>query len=287
MTKTSVRRLSERAAWQKLMLGFACRRGNSLRERVRLFYHAGIKPSLVCRGWRRYAAERLLCFSTRTAEPGCFRVHVRDNGLDMSTFVEFFSSRHVLIPPELPPLDPEVIYDIGAHIGMASLFYATHYPKARFYGFEPLPTNLEVCRLNYRNLPGAEAFPWAIGSRSGTAVFEFSETDTRGGRLQDQPRPKDGSLKKEVAVPVFSIADLVAQKKLPPPDFLKIDVEGAELEVLKGMGEQAPHIRRLLVETHGPAVDAACRAWLPAHQFPIRHSHEAAPGYAAIWCDRV
>jgi len=205
----------------------------------------------------------------------------------MSTFAEFFSSRYVLIPPELPPMEPEVVYDIGANIGIASLFYATRFPKARFYGFEPVPANVDVCRLNFRNLPRAEVFPWAVGAQSGTAFFEFAAQDLRGGRLQGQGQGKQGAPKQRIEVPVVSIADLAGRKKLPPPDFVKIDVEGAELEVLEGMGGQARNIKRLLVETHGPEVEAACRQWFGAHQFTIRHSQAVAPGFAAIWCDSV
>jgi FkbM family methyltransferase len=269
------------------MLGFALRRGNSVRERARLFYHAWVRPSLVARRWARYRPERILSFWTRPARPDAFQVHIRDNGLDMCTFTEFFSARYVIVPPELPPMEPEVVYDIGANIGIASLFYATRFPKARFYGFEPVPANVEVCRLNFRNLPRGEVFPWAVGAQSGTAFFEFSQEDLRGGRLQGQAPGKNGAPRKRIEVPVFSIADLAGQKDLPPPDFVKIDVEGAELEVLEGMGGQARNIKRLLVETHGPEVDAACRQWFGAHQFVIRHSHEAAPGFAAIWCDSV
>jgi FkbM family methyltransferase len=280
-------RLAERTARLKLMLDFALRRGNSMRERARLFYYAEVKPSLAARRWARYRPGRILSFSTRASPHGPFRVHIRDNGLDMCTFTEFFSSRYVLIPPELPPLEPEVVYDIGANIGIASLYYATRFPKAAFYGFEPVPSNVDVCRLNFRNLPRGEVFPWAVGGRSGTAFFEFSEEDLRGGRLEGQGQAKEDASKKRIEVPVFSIADLAVRKELPPPDFVKIDVEGAELEVLKGMGGQAGSIKRLLVETHGPEVDAACRQWFGAHQFAIRHSHEAAPGFAAIWCDSV
>jgi FkbM family methyltransferase len=286
-SNASLGRLLERAVRLKVMLGFALRRGNSMRERARLFYYAAVKPSLVARRWARCRPERILSFSTQAARPGPFQVHIRDNGLDMCTFAEFFSSRYVLIPPELPPLEPAVVYDIGANIGIASLFYATRFPKATFYGFEPVPANVDVCRLNFRNLPRGEVFPWAVGARSGPAFFEFTEQDLRGGRLAGQARGKDGAPRKRIEVPVFSIADLAGQKKLPPPDFVKIDVEGAELEVLEGMGGQAGNVKRLLVETHGPEVEAACRQWFGAHQFAIRHSQEVAPGFAAIWCDRV
>lgn len=269
------------------MLDFGLRRGSSARERMRLFYYSGLKPSLAYRGWSSYSAGRILRFSTRVGEHRTFLVHARDNGLDMSTFVEFFSARYVLIPPDLPPIDPAVIYDIGANIGIASLYLGDRYPKARLYAFEPVPVNFELCQLNCRNLPRAEAFPWAVGSRSGDAAFSFSEDDLRAGRLRGVGTPPDGRIEKQIQVPVFSIADLVAQKQLAPPDLIKIDVEGAELEVLKGMGEQARCVRRMLIETHGPDVYAACRQWLQDHGFLILHSHEIIPGWAAIWCDRI
>jgi FkbM family methyltransferase len=286
-TPTALRPGPGRIAWLKLMLDFGLRRGGSARERARLFYHSALKPSLAFHGWTTYHAGRILRFSTRVGRHRRFTIHVRDNCLDLCTFVEFFSARYVLIPAELPPLQPRVIYDIGANIGMASLYFADRYPDARFYAFEPVPANFELCQLNYRNLARGEVFPWAVGSQSAAAAFSFSENDLRGGRLQGVGNPPAAGAEKQIQVPVFSIADLVARKQLDPPDLVKLDVEGAELEVLKGMGEQAGHVRRMLIETHGPEVDAACRQWLQDHGFLILHSHEALPGWAAIWCDRA
>ncbi len=271
----------------KLMMGFAAQRGNSWKDRARLFYYALLKPSLAWRRLVRYHPHRLVSFSARVAPLGPFQIHFRDNGFDMSTLVEFFSSLHVLIPPELPPLQPKVIYDIGANIGMASLFYATRFPKAAFFGFEPVPANVEVCRLNFRNLPGSQLFPWAVGAQSGTALFDFTEQDLRGGHLEQAVPGQGPNAGNRIEVPVVSIADLVAVKKLLPPDLVKIDVEGAELLVLEGLGEQARNVKRMLIETHGVEVDAACRRWLAANQFEILHSHQVAPGLASIWCHPV
>src|SRR5207302_1585497 len=137
-----------------------------------------------------------------------------------------------IVPPDLPPLSPKVVYDIGANTGMASLYFSTCFPEARFCGFEPVPQNYEVCRLNYRNLPHSEVFPWAVAERSGTARFEFAESDLRGGGLHGAQTPGSTGATKSIDVQVHSIEDLVRIKKLPPPEFIKIDVEGTEVEVL-------------------------------------------------------
>lgn len=275
-----------RLAKVRRLLKFSRERGNTFKDRFRLFYSSAIKPGLVFRGLDRYEPAKIVDFSIRAAPDRLFKVRVRDNHLDMVTFAEFFSSQHVVIPTELPPMQPKVIYDIGANIGIASLYLAGHYPKARFYGFEPVPANHQICVANYGNLPSGQAFPWAVGARSGSAVFEFSENDLRGGRLESNSQSAAGGLGNRLEVEVVSIEDLVLKKQFEPPDFLKIDVEGAELEVLKGIGTQAVHIKRMLIETHGPELKKQCLAWLQEHDFTVLSALEAAPGYAALWADR-
>src|SRR6266481_9024844 len=135
----TVSRLRKRISWLEIILQFAWAYGNSWRECARLFYYSGIKESLAYRGWVTYSPERILQFSVCAGQHGAFQVHARDNGLDAGTFAEFFSSRYTILPPELSPIEPRIIYDIGANIGIASLYFAIRYPRARFYGFEPLP----------------------------------------------------------------------------------------------------------------------------------------------------
>jgi FkbM family methyltransferase len=268
------------------MANFALTRGRSVRERGRLIYYSGFKPALAYRGAAKFDGDRILSFSTRVGKGRVFNVHARDNGYDVTTFAEFFSAQYVIIPPELPPMVPKVIWDIGANIGVASLYFAMHYPNARLYGFEPVPANYEVCQLNYKNLPGGKVFPWAVGASSGTATFEMRATDPRGGGLGKNFSGTDTSIQK-FDVRVRSISDLLDEDKLEPPDLVKIDVEGAELEVLRGIGSNTTKLKRMLVETHGLDLEQKCLAWLTSNGFVVRHSHFEMPGYCSIWCDRV
>ena len=280
------RTLSGRLHALKATVAFALSNGASLGERFRLAYYAGFKPALAFRGLTAYSSQKMLTFKIRVGQRGRFTVHTRDWGDDIGTVVEFFSGIRRIIPLELPRVEPKVIYDIGAHIGIGSLFLASKYPNARFYGFEPLPANYNVCALNYENLSGSQAFPWAISSASGTAAFRFGERDLRGGCLAGGPPPFSRALDDQVEVQVRSVQDLVETQKLAPPDFLKIDVEGAEFEVLKGLGPLGQGIRRIFLETHGPEVRARCLDWLKVHDFVVRCSHEDQPGCGTLWCDR-
>lgn len=263
------------------MLQFGWARGGSLRDGARLFHYLALKPSLVSRGWGSYSPERIVSFSIKATGSARFRVYVHDNGLEAGTIAEFFSPHSRKVPTELPPLRPKVIYDVGANIGIASLHLATLYPDARVYGFEPLPPNYEVCVLNFQNLPQAEAFLWAVGSRSEVTAFECNE-DPRGGHLQATPCNPHLQPQKRIDVQVYSIADLIQVQKLEPPEFLKIDVEGAELEVLRGMGEAVQSVKRIFVETHGPTLKEECLKWMREHGFKLWPS----PDPTALWGDR-
>jgi FkbM family methyltransferase len=275
-----------RLGWYRILAHFAVTRGRSPIDAARLFYHLGLKSPLAFRGRARFDPQKILSFSARGTSGKKLTVHARDNGSDVGTFEEFFSSRYTILPPEMPPLQPAVVYDIGANIGIASLYFAGCFPQARFLAFEPVPDNFEVCRLNYQNLRDSEAFPWAVGAHSGKCTFELDEKDLRGGSLQGSASAHASAKTKHLEVQVYSVADLVAEKKLPPPDFLKIDVEGAELEVLNGIGSALPGIKRMLIETHGVELTINCMKWVLDHGFMILHVHSLPGGFAAVWCDR-
>ena len=255
--------------------------GSSAKEFFRLFYYEGLKPALVFRGWTGFRPGRILSFTLKAHDGRIFQARARDNGMDVGTLAELFVRQHQMIPPELPPFDFKVFYDLGANIGAASLYFFRQNPQARFFGFEPLPANYEICALNYRSLGNSAVFPWAVAARSGTTIFEC-QNDPRGGRLASSPANASLTTTQRLNIQVVSIDDLVRQKRLPPPDFLKIDVEGAELEVLAGMEEQWPGIKRIFIETHGPELNERVIASLKQHGFKI---YETEPH--VIWADRV
>lgn len=248
---------------------FAFATGSSLWQKFRLCYFTALKPSLASRGLAQYQPEHILTFRLNGPQGRPVNASIRDNFVGVITIAEFFSAQSIIIPKNLPAFQPKVVYDLGANVGIASLLFGSLYSGATVYGFEPLPENLEVCTLNFRNLPKpSAAFPYAVGAQSGIAVFDC-QNDSRGGRLESSPH--DPSLKTigKLEVQVYSIDDLITQKGLLPPDFLKIDVEGAELDVLKGLEHHQHLITRIYIETHGDQLKRDCLTWLEAHGFQI------------------
>lgn len=257
--------------------------GASLKQKLRLLFYMAIKPSLVFRGLATLLNSRILSFSIYDPRRKPILVYVRDNGVGVTTIAEFFSPYSAIMPPTLPAFYPKVIYDLGANVGVSSLFFASLYPKASIYGFEPLPENLEVCLLNYRGIANkSQVFPWAIGSKTGQATFDC-KNDSRGGRLETAHHDPSLHTTSQIQVKVISVTDLIDQEGLPPPDFLKIDVEGAEYDVLEGLKGCVHSLRLIYLETHGEKLRHDCLLWIERQGFQTFQGADQ----TAIWAWRV
>ncbi|MGH7975915.1 MAG: FkbM family methyltransferase [Limisphaerales bacterium] len=265
-----------------ITLGFALKHGGSLSAGMNLFYLAKLKTGLVYRNLARFNTEKVCCLPFRVTAGKTWNVHVRDNGQDAPMLVEFFDNDR-LAEMERLKWKPKVIYDLGANIGIASLSLAALCPDARIYGFEPVPANFEICSLNYSNLANAEVFNCAVGSASGTMSFEITN-DPRGGHLATNTST---GIDKKMEVGVWTIADLVEIKGLPPPDFLKVDVEGAELDVLNGLATYANGIKYMHIETHSTELRNECVRWLDLNGFKIEEEFHFAGNLGALWVSRL
>ena len=112
-------------------------------------------------------------------------------------------------------------------------------------------------------------------------AFDCNE-DPQGGHLQATPGNPKLQPGNPINVQVYSMADLIRVQKLDPPEFVKIDVEGAELEVLRGMGEAIQSVKRMFVETHGVTLKEECLKWMRQQGFQIR----PASNPNALWGDQ-
>ncbi|ADZ71270.1 FkbM family methyltransferase [Polymorphum gilvum] len=117
-----------------------------------------------------------------------------------------------------------VFADIGANIGYTALLMARLFPRATVHAFEPGPTVFPLLR---HNVEGARVVPVnaAVSSRSGTVAFV--ENSAYGHMV---PQAAGGS------TPMVSMADYAARTGIARFDFVKIDVEGFELDVFRGLG---------------------------------------------------
>ena len=157
----------------------------------------------------------------------------------------------------------QVVYDIGANVGIYTLAASRLVGSAgRVVAVEPLPRNLAFLRrhVQMNHCANVTILPVAISDENGTALFD-DDTDASQGHLSANGR---------LEVTVARLDDVAKVEKLPPPDVIKMDVEGAEAKVFAG-GERIISQSRPLIflATHGAEVKQECLRWLRGHGYNV------------------
>ncbi len=141
----------------------------------------------------------------------------------------------------------DVFYDIGAAAGFHSLLAARLVGEGgAVYAFEPAPASADLVERNARANGAGQIhlLRKAVSAAGGRGLLLVDEQSNHS-RLVSGEGPS------VVQVELASIDDLVAAGEIRPPNVVKIDVEGAELDVLEGMQRTIAEYRPvLLVELH-------------------------------------
>lgn len=158
----------------------------------------------------------------------------------------------------------DIVVDVGAHVGYYSaLASLTVGDRGRVFSFEPRPLNIGFFKDHVRvnALKNITLYEGAISVNSGEATFN-TNTGTGTGHLSEQ-----GHLK----VKTYCLDDLVEAGEIPRLDFLKIDVEGGEIDVLKGSRNTIVHNRpRMLLATHSEDTHAFVLEFLEEHNYQFQ-----------------
>lgn len=135
-------------------------------------------------------------------------------------------------------------FDVGAQAGYHTLLASRLVgPYGRVFAFEPAPRNIRYLRklVAGRNLDNVAVVEAAVCDHNGAAAFETGPSCVAGHLAETG----------DLLVRTVSLDEEIAQGRLPPPDYIKIDVEGAEMNVLMGaqtlLRERHP---ALFIDTH-------------------------------------
>lgn len=152
--------------------------------------------------------------------------------------------------PRIPT--PASVLDVGANRGQFALVARHRFPSAALFCFEPLPEPRERLKRILRGTSDAQIFPYALGQESATATFHVTTDDDSSSILPTtsiQRSMSPGSaLDYDTQVEVRRLDEVLDIQRLPRPIFMKIDVQGTELDVLRGAEALAEIIDDILVE---------------------------------------
>jgi FkbM family methyltransferase len=171
-------------------------------------------------------------------------------GVDSTPEVRLFTSLN---------LSGRTVFDIGGMQGLCTLFFATRARTVVVY--EPNPASRQRLEDNVRlnRLSNVVVRPVGLGSSAREVELVFDPRMIGGASANDlisrQIRETSPNSRTE-RIQVVRLDDDVIGQQLPAPDFVKIDVEGMELEVLQGMREVLRRSRpKLYIEMHGATAD--------------------------------
>jgi len=138
----------------------------------------------------------------------------------------------------------DFLVEIGGHIGYLSLYFAQLIgPEGNLIVFEPGSNNLPYLLKNTKSKSNISIVEKAVTDFVGIAKFYVENLSGQNNSLLEnyeylKKNEEAANCKFEssiIEVPCTSLDEFIIQSQLPSPSFIKIDVEGAELQVLKGM----------------------------------------------------
>jgi FkbM family methyltransferase len=160
----------------------------------------------------------------------------------------------------------DVFYDIGANVGWYSLLAARAVGgTGKVISFEPSVSNAALLQENIaaNRLTNVTTIAAAVTDQNGWATFLYGGSlegrlDKDDCEAQSQRRAARKAPKRSSVVPILALDSWIAETAQAPPNVVKIDVEGAEVGVLRGMLQTLRQAKPvLLIELHNTRVEIA------------------------------
>ena len=221
-------------------------------------------------------------------------------------FVDEVYTRHF---DRLPP-QPCVV-DVGANIGLFSLFIRERYPGCTVHAFEPSPVHFALLQQNLaddhgRLTEGIHLHRQGLGERAARLVFTYYPdysllSGFHGDSVEDRKLLGAGIAEQmklhgkpnadryldllidrkldhveQIECEVIPLSEVIDREHLGRIDLLKIDAEKAELDVLNGIrSSHWPLVQRLVIEVHGSDICREATALLVAQGFQVESEKNA------------
>jgi len=191
--------------------------------------------------------------STATIEVGDVTANVNQPTLERANEIDLIQSETPYLSECLDKISSDdVFWDIGAHHGIVSILAAKSEPSATVVAIEAVDENVEILNSHLRQNDVAESVTVIkdVLSNSEEKMTFYKEDSGVAGRHR-----LTNSEETENFVYTTTGEKLISNDGIPTPDIIKLDVEGAELPVLRGIGDYLHECRSIFIELHTELYD--------------------------------
>jgi FkbM family methyltransferase len=155
----------------------------------------------------------------------------------------------------------DVLWDVGANVGVISAYFAQSPQRlSAIHAFEPNPLPLKPLQSLFRNSRFVTVHALALGDQDGQIEMKIPSGSSCTGSLARDL--EDAEL---VTVPVRRGDSLRQSLNIPPPDVLKIDVEGFEPQVFAGLARTISEKRPVIFFEHIWLSDEQVKSLIPGN----------------------
>lgn len=224
------------------------------------------------------------------------RIKVADGMGAAILFLIFILRDYGPVPPK-----NSVVIDIGAHVGIYSL-YATQSPGTKVFAFEPVPENFFLLRENIQQNGLGErifSFPVAVSSKTETArIYLRSNASGLHSTIPIESASFQTTYKERqkgtfIEVSSISLRDIFDQYNVRQCDVLKMDCEGSEYDILYAFpDEYFNRIRSIRLEYHDYSQDRKYRgrallSFLEHKGFTIKKVSTQSSYQGTLWIEKL
>jgi FkbM family methyltransferase len=240
--------------------------GHPYRKRFGLLRGLRITKAMADARYKRPAGE-LVPLQPWPGEPPLL---LRAGSVDVEVFNQVIVDQELALKLDPPPA---TILDAGANIGISVRTFARQWPAARILAVEFEPGNVRMLTRNCAHLPQVTVAPVALWYGSEWVQVADPAADAHSFSVMGATPERSG------AVRAYGVRALMEQQGWSTIDLVKLDIEGAEREVLAASAEWLPYVRYLVVELHdrlAPGCSAALSEALDAGEWDVSTQGEYA-----------
>lgn len=140
--------------------------------------------------------------------------------------------------------EDDCIIDVGAHIGILTLVFGKNCPEGKVFAFEPDEDNRTLLEDNIElnNLDNIEVREKALSNFEGKESFSHFDDNAGMSKIDEEG---------DLSVETTTLSQFLEDEGIKHVDLIKMDIEGAELEAIKGLEDSISRVNEIILEIHG------------------------------------